>query len=97
MRFGYAAKGCITGASGRNWASYGEYVESPDRNHSAISNVTLLTDPQTSGGLLVACTPEVVTEVLAIFPAGGLRPGNGDRRDLGEGKPQVSVLKSQTG
>ena len=27
----------------------------------------LLTDPQTSGGLLVACAPEVVTEVLSIF------------------------------
>ncbi|MDP1681121.1 MAG: AIR synthase-related protein, partial [Burkholderiales bacterium] len=31
----------------------------------------LLTDPQTSGGLLVACAPEAVDEVLAIFAAGG--------------------------
>ena len=28
---------------------------------------TLLTDPQTSGGLLVACTPDTVTEVLSLF------------------------------
>jgi selenide,water dikinase len=27
----------------------------------------LLTDPQTSGGLLVSCAPEAVAEVLAVF------------------------------
>ncbi len=29
----------------------------------------LLTDPQTSGGLLVSCAPEAVDDVLAIFRA----------------------------
>jgi selenide, water dikinase len=32
---------------------------------------SLLTDPQTSGGLLVSCAPEAVDEVLAIFRADG--------------------------
>lgn len=60
-----AAAGLVTGASGRNWASYGRDVDlSP-----SITPVqkALLTDPQTSGGLLVACAPEAVDEVLAIF------------------------------
>ena len=31
----------------------------------------LLTDPQTSGGLLVACAPDAVADVLGIFRADG--------------------------
>ena len=51
--------------SGRNWASYGEQVQLADSLPDTAR--TLLTDPQTSGGLLVACTPDTVDEVLAIF------------------------------
>ncbi len=61
----FADAGYITGASGRNWASYGDKVslaESLGENHRA-----LLTDPQTSGGLLVSCAPDTVTEVLSVF------------------------------
>jgi selenide,water dikinase len=64
-----AAEGFVTGASGRNWASYGpEVVLGP-----AITPAQriLLTDPQTSGGLLVACAPEAVAEVLSIFRSEG--------------------------
>ncbi|QLH52297.1 MAG: selenide, water dikinase SelD [Candidatus Accumulibacter cognatus] len=92
---GYAAKGCITGASGRNWVSYGEHVSLQKKSFSDPEQA-LLTDPQTSGGLLVACAPEVVTEVLAIF----LQEGFDHATVIGEiceGKPQVSVLKSQAG
>ncbi|GIX25591.1 MAG: selenide, water dikinase [Caldimonas sp.] len=60
-----AAHGFITGASGRNWASYGASVDLP-QGFDDIERA-LLTDPQTSGGLLAACTPEVVDEVLGIF------------------------------
>ena len=61
----YIAGGCITGASGRNWTSYGENVELG----TGLGDIerALLTDPQTSGGLLVSCAPEMVEEVLAIF------------------------------
>lgn len=57
--------GCATGASGRNWASYGEQVMLDPALGDAAR--TLLTDPQTSGGLLVSCAPDTVTEVLSIF------------------------------
>lgn len=64
-----AARGFITGASGRNWASYGDSVDlAADFTDQERA---LLTDPQTSGGLLVACAPESVTEVLAIFERHG--------------------------
>ena len=60
-----AESGCITGASGRNWAGYGHDVTLA----SGITPVqqALLTDPQTSGGLLVSCAPDTVEEVLALF------------------------------
>ncbi|MCL2524080.1 MAG: selenide, water dikinase SelD [Betaproteobacteria bacterium] len=60
-----AGAGFVTGASARNWASYGHLVRLAD--NLGDSARTLLTDPQTSGGLLVSCAPESVTEVLSIF------------------------------
>jgi selenide,water dikinase len=64
-----AEDGCITGASGRNWAGYGHAVGLAE----GITPVQqmLLTDPQTSGGLLVSCAPDTVDAVLAIFREGG--------------------------
>ncbi len=61
--------GTVTGASGRNWSSYGQDIQLAATLGSVEQD--LLTDPQTSGGLLVACTPETVSEVLAIFAQGG--------------------------
>ncbi len=64
-----AERGFITGASGRNWMSYGSEVVLPE----GFSDVdrALLTDPQTSGGLLVACAPSALGAVLAIFARHG--------------------------
>ncbi len=62
---GLAAQGFVTGASARNWAAYGADVALPGDFHEA--DRALLTDPQTSGGLLVACEPATVAEVLATF------------------------------
>jgi selenide,water dikinase len=39
----------------------------------------LLTDPQTSGGLLISCAPEVEQEVLAILQADDF----GDAKKIG--------------
>ncbi|WP_028312685.1 selenide, water dikinase SelD [Derxia gummosa] len=64
-----AAEGCITGASGRNWASYGAEVVLSEGLPAVARD--LLTDPQTSGGLLVSCAPEAVEEVLGVFRAEG--------------------------
>ena len=60
-----ARAGFVTGASGRNWASYGAGVtlfEGCQDWQQAI-----LTDPQTSGGLLVSCAPESVDAVMGVF------------------------------
>lgn len=64
-----ASAGMVTGASGRNWAAYGHEVSVPD-DFSAVDQA-LLSDPQTSGGLLVSCAPEAVDAVLAIFKRHG--------------------------
>jgi selenide,water dikinase len=74
----WAEQGTATGASGRNWDSYGREVDLPAGLASWKRN--LLTDPQTSGGLLVACAPESVGEVLAEFR----RDGCAGARRIGE-------------
>jgi len=61
----FADDGIITGASERNWQSYGADVGLPANFTPA--QLALLTDPQTSGGLLVSCSPDCVQEVLDIF------------------------------
>ena len=60
-----AREGLFTGASGRNWAGYGADVDLDASLGDAER--ALLTDPQTSGGLLVACAPTAVDDVLGIF------------------------------
>jgi selenide,water dikinase len=60
-----AAEGCVTGASARNWAGYGAQV-TLDPALPPIAKA-LLTDPQTSGGLLASCDPDAVDAVLGIF------------------------------
>ncbi len=61
------AEGVKTGASGRNWASVGAMVD------GALSDAErdILCDPQTSGGLLVACAAEAAGDALAVFRAHG--------------------------
>lgn len=48
----YIALDCIPGGTKRNWKSYGSKVGELDENQKAI-----LSDPQTSGGLLIAVSP----------------------------------------
>jgi selenide, water dikinase len=64
-----AEQGFVTGASGRNFAGYGQDIALPE--HFSSTDKTLLTDPQTSGGLLVSCAPDSVAEVLALFRSHG--------------------------
>lgn len=83
-----AQDGFFTGASGRNWDAYGKDVELG----AAVTPAqrALLTDPQTSGGLLVACDPASVDEVLALFA----REGFADAAVIGRmeaGAPRVQV------
>ena len=84
----FAREGIVTGASARNWTGYGARV----KLGSGIGDAerAILTDPQTSGGLLVACDAAAVDKVLEIFRADGF-----DRATvIGEivaGPPEVSV------
>ena len=64
-----AAAGCVTGASGRNWAAYG--AEVAGTGDLGELQRALLSDPQTSGGLLVSCRPDVADAVLAVFARHG--------------------------
>ncbi|HEY7551684.1 MAG TPA: selenide, water dikinase SelD [Hyphomicrobiaceae bacterium] len=64
-----AQKGFVTGASHRNWSSYRDGIRWPDslpewRRH-------LLTDPQTSGGLLVSCERAHADAVLGLIKGRG--------------------------
>ena len=60
-----AAQGMVTGASGRNWTGYGGSVDLP-AGWGPVDQA-LLTDPQTSGGLLVSCDASAVPAVLEVF------------------------------
>jgi selenide,water dikinase len=83
-----AHDGYFTGASGRNWDAYGHDVKLGEG--VGDTQRVLLTDPQTSGGLLVSCDPDSVDEVLALFA----REGFGDAAVIGRmeaGDPRVIV------
>ena len=66
-----AKLGYVTGASERNWESVGEHVKLPPAMPEWKKN--LLTDPQTSGGLLVACDRASAPRVLEIFKQQGFK------------------------
>ena len=65
----FALDGVVTGASARNWAAYGADVAwapgAPEWQRH------LLTDPQTSGGLLVSCAASAAPAVLQAFQSSG--------------------------
>jgi selenide, water dikinase len=86
-----AAAGCVTGASDRNWAGYGGQVRLP-RDFPQTERA-LLTDPQTSGGLLVTCGPSALQAVLEVFA----RHGFAAATEVGEvaeadGVPTLEVI-----
>ncbi|HEY0587416.1 MAG TPA: selenide, water dikinase SelD [Pseudoduganella sp.] len=83
-----AHDGFFTGASGRNWDAYGKDVLlSPNITQPQH---TLLTDPQTSGGLLVSCDPSSVDEVLALFRSHGFEHA-AVIGEMAAGEPRVQV------
>ena len=61
----FAGQGVVTGASGRNWAAYGVQVQWSEGLSDAYR--ALMTDPQTSGGLLISCRAQDVAQVLEVF------------------------------
>jgi selenide, water dikinase len=83
-----AQKGYATGASTRNWESYGEWVYGT--NDLPSWRRTLLSDPQTSGGLLVACSAESKEAVLNAFRLGGFESAS-VIGELKVGKPSIQL------
>lgn len=86
-----AQEGAVTGASARNWAGYGHEVQLPS-GFDTIDQA-LLSDPQTSGGLLVSCTAQAVDEVLATFA----RHGFAQAAEIGQimeaaGSPGLQII-----
>jgi selenide,water dikinase len=69
-------QGFVTGASKRNWLSYGSSVTLTESLEVWRQHV--LTDPQTSGGLLVACSAEGADAIL--------------RRIIDAGYPQARII-----
>ena len=86
-----AQAGVITGASGRNWESYGPRVDVPADLPAWRRD--LLCDPQTSGGLLVAIDPSDADAVLAL-----IRDEGYDRaRIVGRTEPGSGRVRLQAG
>jgi selenide,water dikinase len=83
-----ARSGVRTGASVRNWASYGEGVRAEGLEDWRRD---LLTDPQTSGGLLIAVEPSQADAVLALAKARGFTHAAVVGRAV-EGPAQVRVV-----
>ena len=81
-------QGIATGASTRNWASYGESVEL--EAGADLWHQKMLTDPQTSGGLLVSCAADEVGQVLAAFHETGFESAAAIG-SLHQGIPKVNV------
>jgi len=84
----WAQEGVATGASDRNWNGYGHEVDLPAGFPEWKRKI--ITDPQTSGGLLVACAPEAVNDVLMAFKG----DDGSDARMIGKlvpGKPRLRV------
>ena len=83
-----AASGFVTGASARNWASYGDEVRLAPQLEGLAR--ILLCDPQTSGGLLVACTRDAVDSVVETLARHGCTQA-AQIGAMSEGPPHVTV------
>jgi selenide,water dikinase len=82
----FAKEGVATGASDRNLKGYGHELNFQGEEWQR----KLLTDPQTSGGLLVACAPEAVSQVLETFKAKGFERAAVIGK-LAKGTPKLTV------
>ena len=85
----WVKQGVATGASERNWKGYGPEVALPAGFPEWKRK--LLTDPQTSGGLLVSCSASAADSVLAEFR----KQGFAEACMIGSvqsGKPTLTVL-----
>jgi len=85
----WVKQGVATGASDRNWKGYGAEVELPAGAPEWMRK--LISDPQTSGGLLVACAPQAEKAVLAEFAKRGFAEARAIGR-LSAGAPRLAII-----
>jgi selenide,water dikinase len=83
-----AQAGVRTGASGRNWASYGAAVHGADALPEWRRD--LLCDPQTSGGLLIAVSAEAAGAVLNLLQTRGFAAAAVGRCRVGPAEAQIA-------
>lgn len=69
--YAYLEQQSIPGGTNRNWDSYGHKVLFENSAQSETGK-SLLADPQTSGGLLIAVSPEGLSKVQEILRESGL-------------------------
>ena len=67
----YLVQGSVPGGTHRNWASYGHKIMELTDHQKHI-----LADPQTSGGLLVAVSPEQAEEFESVLRHNGIPEKN---------------------
>jgi selenide,water dikinase len=84
-----AQQGFVTGASHRNWASYKDHVALPADMPEWQRH--LLSDPQTSGGLLVACDAARAAEIAEKIQAAGY-PATAIIGHASAGSPGITVI-----
>lgn len=87
-----AQQGLATGASQRNWQSYGHDVALPPS--LAEWQLNLLSDPQTSGGLLIACRQDAAQGIVQRLHKEGFASAAVIGR-LEAGKPRVIVSNAR--
>ncbi len=85
-----AREGVRTGASVRNWASYGEAVQADGLDEWRRD---ILTDPQTSGGLLIAADPANAADILSLVRSRGFG-GAAVVGRLAAGAPEIRLTAS---
>ncbi|MEJ7779958.1 MAG: selenide, water dikinase SelD [Daejeonella sp.] len=71
---GYLDQNCIPGGTNRNWGSYGHKISSGSDALTPMTSV--LADPQTSGGLLVAVEESRTKEFEDVLRANGIPDKN---------------------
>lgn len=67
---GYLKQGCYADGALRNWKSYNAEVTGA----ASLERMMVLSDPQTSGGLLIACDPSVGSSVIDLIKESGQIP-----------------------
>ena len=85
-----ARRGFVTGASNRNWNSFNQHIDLPE--HTDDWQRLLYCDPQTSGGLLIACSAEHAVSLRDEIIAEGY-PNASIIGEVKEGQPRI-IIKS---